>query len=149
MRKLLTLIRSDQSDYRIIVLATRLISSFIGAFVFNILWLIFFISFGKLPRGIVGGVLWCAAPLIIACGYSYGIIVYDFVVLRIRKSLLSILPWPLIGCAIGEVVALSSGPMVMGLSIFILGGVAMLLREIKLLRQNEAGKPTHSQRGSK
>jgi hypothetical protein len=139
MRKLLTLLRSDQSNYRVIVLATRLISSFIGAFLFNIVWLIFFISFGKLPQGIVSSVLWCAAPLIIACGYSYGIIIYDLVVLRIRKSLLSILPWPLIGCAIGEVVALSSGPMVMGLSMFILGGIAMLLREINLLRQNKRG----------
>jgi hypothetical protein len=121
------------------VLTTRLISSLIGAFLFNIFWRVFFISFGKLPRGIIGGVLWLVAPLIIACGYSCGIIVYDLVVLRNRKSFLSILPWPLIGCAIGEVAAFSSGPMVIGLSIFILGGVAILLREIKILRQNMRG----------
>ena len=139
MRKLLTLLRSDQSNYMVIVLATRLMSSLIFAFLFNIIWLIFFISFGKLPQGIIGGVLWCVAPLIIACGYSCGIIVYDLVVLKNRKSLLSILPWPLIGCAIGEVAALSSGPMVIGLSIFIFGGVAMLLREINVLRQNKRG----------
>ena len=133
------LLRSDQSNYMVIVIVTRLISSLIFAFLFNIFWLIFFISFGKLPQGIIGGVLWCVAPLIIACGYSCGIIVYDLVVLRNRKSLLSILPWPLIGCVIGEVVALFSGSMVIGLSIFILGGVAMLLREINILRQNKRG----------
>ena len=139
MRKILTLLRSDQSNYMVLILTTRLISSLIVAFLFNIIWLIFFISFGKLPRGIIGGVLWCVAPLIIACGYSCGIIVYDLVVLRNRKSLLSILPWPLIGCAIGEVATLSSGPMVIGLSIFILGGVAMLLREVNILHQNKRG----------
>ena len=139
MRKSLASLRADKSNYQVIVLATRLISSLIAAFLFNIIWLIFFISFGKLPRGIIGGLLWCVAPLIIACGYSCGIIVYDIFVFRNRKSLLSVLPWPLIGCAIGEVTALSSGPMVIGLSIFILGGVAMLLREINILHQNKHG----------
>ena len=139
MMKLLTLLRTNQRNYLVIVLATRLISSLIGAFLFNIIWLIFFISFGKLPRGIIGSVLWCAAPLIIASGYSFGIIVYNLFVFRNRNSLLSILPWPLIGCAIGEIAALSSGPMVIGLSMCILGGVAMLLREINILRQNKHG----------
>ena len=139
MRKLLTILRSDQSNSMVIVLVARLISSLMVAILFNIIWLIFFISFGKLPRGIIGGALWIAAPLIIACGYSYGIIAFDYFVLMNRKSLLSILPWPLIGCAIGEVAVLSSGPMVIGLSIFILGGIAMLLREVNMLRQNKRG----------
>ena len=137
MKKLITLLRSDTKKYMAIILTTRLIASLIGAFFFNIIWLVFFISFGKFPQGIIRSVLWFAAPLIIACGYSCGIIIYDLVVLRNRKSLLSILPWPLIGCVIGEVAALSSGPMVIGLSIFVLGWVAMLLREVIILRQNK------------
>jgi hypothetical protein len=84
-------------------------------------------------------VLWCIAPLIIASGYSYGIIVYDRVVFSNRDSFLLILPWALLGCVFGEIVALSSGPMVIGVSIFTLGGIGVLLREFNIVHKKRRG----------
>jgi hypothetical protein len=83
--------------------------------------------------------LWCIAPLIIASGYSYGIIVYDRIVFSNRDSFLLIIPWVLLGCVFGEIVAFSSGPMVIGLSIFTLGGIAVLLREFNIVHKKRRG----------
>ena len=83
--------------------------------------------------------LWCIAPLIIASGYSYGIIFYDRIVFNNRDSFLLILPWALLGGLFGEIVALSSGPMVIGLSIFTLGGIAVLLRELNIVHKQRRG----------
>ena len=137
--RLLSLLRSGYSNNSLVVSITRFSASFLGAFLFNVPWLILFISFGKLPGGIIRVVLWCIAPLIIASGYSYGIIVYDRVVFSNRDSFLLILPWALLGCVFGEIVALSSGPMVIGLSIFTLGGIAVLLREFNIVHKQRRG----------
>ena len=137
--RLLSLLRAGYSNNILVISITRFITSFLGAFLFNVPWLIIFISFGKLPGGIVRVMLWCIAPLIIASGYSYGIIVYDRVVFSNRDSFLLILPWSLLGCVLGEIVALSSGPMVIGLSIFVLGGIAVLLREFNMVHKKRRG----------
>jgi hypothetical protein len=137
--RLLSLLRAGYSNNILVISITRFITSFLGAFLFNVPWLILFISFGKLPGGIIRDVLWCIAPLIIASGYSYGIIFYDRVVFSNRDSFLLILPWALLGCLFGEIVALSSGPMVIGLSIFTLGGIAVLLREFNIVHKKRRG----------
>jgi hypothetical protein len=137
--RLLLLLRSEYNNTRLVVSITRFIASFLGAFLFNVPWLIIFISFGKLPGGIVRVMLWCIAPLIIASGYSYGIIVYDRIVFSNRDSFLLIIPWVLLGCVFGEIVAFSSGPMVIGLSIFTLGGIAVLLREFNIVHKKRRG----------
>jgi hypothetical protein len=137
--RLLSLLRSEYNNNRLVVSITRFIASFLGAFLFNVPWLILFISFGKLPGGIVRVVLWYIAPLIIASGYSYGIIVYDHVVFSNRDSFLLIIPWALLGCVFGEIIAFSSGPMVIGLSIFTLGGIAVLLREFNIVHKKRRG----------
>ena len=115
-----------------IISITRLISAFIGAFLSNIPWLILFIVVGKSPGEIIRIVLWCIAPLFIATGYSFWIIVYDRIVLYERDSYRKIIPWALSGCVIGEILALISGPMVIGVSVFTGGGAALLLREYRL-----------------
>ena len=137
--RLFSLLRAGFSNNNLVVSISRFITSFLGAFLFNVPWLILFISFGKLPGGIIRIVLWCIAPLVIASGYSYGIIVYDRVVFSNRDSFLLILPWALLGCVSGEIVALSSGPMVIGLSIFTLGGIAVLLREFNIVHKKRRG----------
>ena len=137
--RLFSLLRAGYSNNNLVVSISRFITSFLGAFLFNVPWLILFISFGKLPGGIIRIVLWCIAPLVIASGYSYGIIVYDRVVFSNRDSFLLILPWALLGCVSGEIVALSSGPMVIGLSIFTLGGIAVLLREFNMVHKKRRG----------
>jgi len=137
--RLFSLLRAGYSNNNLVVSISRFITSFLGAFLFNVPWLILFISFGKLPGGIIRIVLWCIAPLVIASGYSYGIIVYDRVVFSNRDSFLLILPWALLGCVSGEIVALSSGPMVIGLSIFTLGGIGALLREFNIVLKKRRG----------
>jgi hypothetical protein len=137
--RLLSFLRPGNSNNSLVVSITRFITSFLGAFLFNVPWLIMFISFGKLPGGIIRFVLWCIAPLIIASGYSYGIIVYDRFVFSNRNSFFKIFPWVLLGCVFGEIVTLSSGPMVIGLSIFTLGGIAVALREFNILHKKVRG----------
>ena len=137
--RLFSLLRAGYRNNSLVVSITRFITSFLGAFLFNVPWLILFISFGKLPGGIIRIVLWCIAPLVIASGYSYGIIVYDRVVFSNRDSFLLVLPWALLGCLFSEIVALSSGPMVIGLSIFTLGGIAVLLREFNIVHKKRRG----------
>ena len=137
--RLFSFLRDGYSNNNLVLSISRFITSFLGAFLFNVPWLILFISFGKFPRGIIRVVLWCIAPLIIASGYSYGIIVYDRVVLSNRDSFLIILPWTLIGCVLGEIATLSSGPMVNGLSIFTFGGIAVLLRELNIVHKKRRG----------
>ena len=137
--KLISLLRSGHIENRLTILITRLIASVLGAFLFNIPWLILFISFGKSPGEIIRVILWCVAPIIIAGGYTIGIIIYNRVLFNKRDSFLSVLLWPLAGCIIGEIVTLSSGPMVIGLSIFTLGGIAVLIREVKLIYKKRGG----------
>ena len=137
--RLFSLLRAGYSNNNLVVSISRFITSFLGAFLFNVPWLILFISFGKLPGGIIRIVLWCIAPLVIASGYSYGIIIYDRVVFSNRDSFLLVLPWALLGCLFGEIVALSSGPMVIGLSIFTFGGIAVLLREFNIVHKKRRG----------
>jgi hypothetical protein len=137
--RLLPLLHSEYNNNNLVVSITRFVISFLGAFLFNVPWLILFISFGKHPGGIIRVLLWCIAPLIIASGYSYGIIVYDRVVFSNRDSFLLILPWALLGCVLGDIVALSSGSMVIGLSIFTLGVIAVLLREFNIVHKQRRG----------
>jgi hypothetical protein len=136
--KLFSILRSQYSNNKLVVSFTRFIASLLGALLFNIPWLILFISFGKHPDWIIRVVLWCLAPLIIASGYSYGIVLYDHIVFSIRDSFLRILPWALLGCLFGEIVTLSSGSMVIGLSIFTNGGIAVLLREFYILHKKKS-----------
>ena len=137
--RLFSLLRAGYRNNSLVVSITRFITSFLGAFLFNVPWLILFISFGKFPGGIIRVVMWCIAPLIIASGYSYGIIIYDRVVFSNRDSFLLVLPWALLGCLFGEIVALSSGPMVIGLSIFTFGGIAVLFREFNIVYKKRRG----------
>lgn len=53
----------------------------------------------------------------------------------------SVLPLPLIGSVIGAAVAFQFGPMFIGFGILALGGVAVSLREVRLLRQSGAIEP--------
>jgi hypothetical protein len=137
--KLVALLRNGNRNSAIVVSFARLITSFIGAFLFNIPWLVLFISFGKSPGEIIRVVLWCMAPLIVAIGYSCGIVIYNRIVSIKSDSLLLILPWPLFGCILGEIITVSSGPMVTGLSIFIFGGIAVLLREVGMIYKKRRG----------
>jgi hypothetical protein len=49
---------------------------------------------------------------------------------------LSVLPLPLVGCVIGAVVIIPIGQMFIGVAMFALGGLAVLLREVRLWRRN-------------
>jgi len=111
----------------------------VGAVLFNFVWLVLFISFGKSPGDLLRIMLWCSAPVIIACGYSFGIIVYDRFVFNNPGYFLYTFSRVLFGCVLGEIVALSSGSMVIGLSIFSFGGIAVLLREFNIARNKRRG----------
>jgi len=119
---------------------TRVVASFLGAGLFNFIWLAAFITFaGKPPGGPVSWLLWCLAPPITSVGFSYGIILFDHYVSKTRTPLLSVLPFILVGCVIGAVVIIPIGQMFIGFGMFVFGGIAVLLREVRLSRQNSGG----------
>jgi len=124
-------LRSDHRWYRLLVSVTRVVISFLGAGLSNFIWLAAFLTFAeKPPGGPVSWLLWCLAPPMTALGFSYGIILFDCYVANKRISLLSVLPLPLVGCVIGEAAAFQFGPMFIGFGMFVLGGIAVLLREV-------------------
>jgi hypothetical protein len=137
--KLVLFLRSNYQNNPLATSITRFIASVIGAVLFNFVWLILFISFGKSPGDVIRILLWCLAPIIIASGYAYGIIVYDRSICHVRDSFLFIFSWALFGCVLGEIITLSSGPMVMGLSIISFGGLAVLFREFNIIRKRLRG----------
>ena len=137
MKLRMSSLRPDHRWYKLSVSVKRVFISFLGAGLSNFIWLAAFLTFAeKPPGGPISWLLWCLAPLIIALGFSYGIILFDYCVSKNRISLLSVLPIPLVGCAIGAVVAFQFGPMFIGFGIFVFGGIAVLLREVCLSRQN-------------
>ena len=130
-------LRPGHRWHALLVSVTRVVTSFLVAGLFNFIWLAAFLTFaGKPPRGPVSWFLWCIAPLITALGFSYGIMLFDYYVSKTRNSLLSVLPLLLVGCVIGAVAIIPIGQMFIGIGMFAFGGIAVLLREVRLTRQN-------------
>jgi hypothetical protein len=132
--------RPDHRWYAWLISITRVVASFLGAGLFNLIWLAAFLTFaGRPPRGPVSWLLWCLAPPITALGFSYGIILFDYSVSHTRHSLLSVLPLLLVGCVIGAVVIFPIGQMFIGFGIFVFGGMAVLLQEVRRSRKDSGG----------
>lgn len=130
------IIRPGHPWNRLFVSATRMVFSFLVAGLFNFIWLAAFLALtGKPPGGPVSWLLWCLAPPVTASGFSVGIILFDLHVLKTRISLLSVLPYPLTGCVIGAAAIIPVGKMFIGIGMFTVGGIAVLLRELRLARQ--------------
>ena len=139
MNKILPLLHPQHRLYRLINSATRILFSYAGAAVLHFIWLVTFIAIGgKPPRGFIGGLLWCLAPIVTATGFSYGVVFYDLIAFKIRHTLLSVLLWPLVGCAVGAAAVFPFGPMFIGVAMFILGGFTVFLREAYLSSRNSA-----------
>ncbi len=136
---LFSFIRTKYYNNTFVISFTRISASVLGAMVLNFFWLVLFIMLGKSPGDVIRFILWCIAPVLIAGGYALGIIVYDRIIFRIRASFRLIFSWTLFGCALGEIVTLSSGPMVIGLSILSFGGIAVVLREINIVSRKRRG----------
>ena len=130
-------LRPDHRWSKLFVSVTRVLISFLGAGLSNFIWLAAFLTFAeKPPGGPVSWLLWFLAPPIIALGFCYGIILFDYYVSKNRSSLLSVLPLPFVGCVIGAAVAFQFGPMFIGFGTIALGGIAVLFREVCLSRPN-------------
>ena len=133
----MSFLRSDHRRSKLVVSVTRILISFLGAGLANFIWLAAFLTFAeKPPGGPVSWLLWFLAPPLIALGFCCGMILFDYYIFKRRNSLLSVLPLPLIGCAIGAAVAFQFGPMFIGFGMFALGGVTVTLQEVYLSRRN-------------
>lgn len=132
--------RQNHRRSALLVSITRVVASFLGAGLFNFIWLAAFITFaGKPPGGAVSWLLWCLAPPITSVGFSYGIILFDYWFSKRRTPLFSVLPLILAGCVVGAVVIIPIGQMFIGFGMFVFGGLGVLLREVRLSRQNSGG----------
>ncbi len=128
----MSFLHSDHRWAKLFVSITRVFISFLGAVLFNLIWLAAFLTFAeKPPGGPISWLLWFLAPPIIALGFCCGIILFDYYAFKKRRSLFSVLPLPLVGCVIGAVVAFQFGSMFIGFGILAFGGIAVSLQEAR------------------
>ncbi len=126
----------DHRLYKLFISVFRIVTSFLSAGILNLIWTAAFLTFaGKPPQGTISWLLWCIAPPLTAFGFSYGIIIFDRLFFKKRDSILSVLPIFFVSCVIGAVVIIPIGQMFIGISMFICGGIALVLREVWLSRR--------------
>lgn len=115
-------------------LALRVILSVLGAGVFYTLWLAFAIPGPPLRATPAGIAVLVLAPVAIAAGFAVGALLGERLTKRAGKGFLDAWIWALLGCGIGAFGVYPLGPMLIVFGMFGLGTLAMVLREISLLR---------------
>ena len=95
-------------------------------------WLGLFLLVRDSIGSLVTGVLSVAAPVATAIGLATGIIAHEHVTQARKATFLSVLVWPLAGCAVGAVAIYWRGPMLIVLGMFVLGAASVILRELVL-----------------
>jgi len=105
-----------------------------GFFYFGWMGTYLFVSDGA--SSIVKAILWLLAPIVTAAGFTFGILVYEQVILKNETRVFHVFPWPLIGCVIGAGVVYWFGPMLIVFGVFVAGTVSVVLRELYLALKN-------------
>ena len=80
---------------------------------------------------------WLSAPVVTAAGFAAGAALGERLT-RVREARFwRILPWPLVGCAVGAGAVYWFGPMLIVFGMFAAGTASVLVREV-VLRAREA-----------
>jgi hypothetical protein len=103
--------------------------SVLGGGVLYIGWLAVFVWLDRLDSPPVEAGLWIMAPLATAAGFGLGAVVAERRAKAGRNRFFQVWPWPLVGCALGALVAYPAGPMLVAFGMLFLGTASMALRQ--------------------
>ena len=110
----------------------RVATSVLCAGVFYLGWMAVFILVLKAGASAARTVGWLSIPVVTGAGFAAGIVLAERLTGRRTGKFLHILPWPLIGCAIGAGAVFRFGPMLIVFGMFFVGTASVVLREFRL-----------------
>lgn len=118
----------------------RVVISVIFSGIFYTAWLAVAIPVLKSEtvNPLLGNVLRVAAPVMTALGFALGVFIFERFPQARKSKFIDIFRWSFAGCAIGTVVVIFFGPMLIVFGMFALGTAAIATREILIIRK--AGK---------
>jgi hypothetical protein len=112
----------------------RLVASLVGGGVFYTVWLAVALSGGRIGQPEIAAELTILAPIITSLGFAVGLALAELLTGR-RGGFFGAWLWALVGCAMGALVVYPFGPMLIVFGMFVLGTVAVAVREIRLIRR--------------
>ena len=115
--------------------SVRVALSLLCAGFFHAGWLVVFLLTIEVDHSLVQALRWLLAPVVTATGFATGIVIWERFTRASRAGFLRVLPWPLIGCALGAGAVYWVGPMLIGFGIFAAGTASVVIREVYYQRQ--------------
>jgi hypothetical protein len=120
----------------------RVVGGLLGGGILYSLWLALYLGVGR-GRGLIEAVLWLLAPIVTAIGFAGGVVLAARWMTRrpagpadqgtragrMATTFWRVLPWPLVGCAIGALAIYWYGPMLIVFTMFMGGVLALTVRE--------------------
>lgn len=103
------------------------------AAVFYTAWMGAFITWSPSAGPITRALLWLAAPVVTAAGFALGLTLFRWRVRPRGVQFLRSYAFPLLGCAVGAAVVYPFGPMLVVFGMFVVGTLAVTIREAWLV----------------
>jgi hypothetical protein len=92
-------------------------------------WLAVFIPAFKTAIASLKAVGWVSAPFVTAAGFAAGVWIGERAVQNRRTPFARVFVWPFIGCTLGAAAVFWFGPMLIVFGMFVVGTVAVTIRE--------------------
>ena len=110
----------------------RVASSLLCAGAFYAAWLAAFLLTAEANGSVTHAIRWLSAPVVTAAGFAVGIVISERLTRARKTRFFRILPWPLVGCAIGAGAVYWFGPMLIVFGMFAAGAASVIIREVML-----------------
>ena len=124
---------------RILLALLRIAVSTAFSGLFYIGWMVVTISAFNSGCCILNKILlWIIAPFTVALGFTVGILLVDLIFRQQKTKFWLVYRYPLAGCIIGALVVVFFGPMLIVFGMFALGGISVIIREVKITKQRTA-----------
>ena len=121
--------QSDQQGMSTWKRLARIATSTLFGGLFYSIWLSVFLLSSP-DRALIETILWLAAPLATAIGFTLGIMIFDHFCRNARLPFIKLISWPLVGCIIGALVVYWFGPMLIVFSMLAFGTISVAAREV-------------------
>jgi hypothetical protein len=118
-------------------LFVRIIISVIFTGIFYTGWMAIAIPILKSGPLFAKALCWLSAPVVTAAGFAAGIVIFELLPDSSKSKFRDIVLWPLAGCVIGAAVVFFFGPMFIVFSMFGLGTVSILAKEIVSIKKTK------------
>ncbi len=121
---------------KVVIALLHIIVSTAFSGVFYVGWMAMAIPALKSEYGIlIKGLVWILAPVITSLGFWVGIFIVDLLSFSQKPKFWEVYRFPLIGCSVGAAIVVPFGPMLIVFGMFGLGGLSIIIREIKYVRE--------------